>query len=230
MRIPPAVFFVAILLSPSLVNAVQASASTAAPSQSTPGATAAPPAPSILLQPALDTVRQTLTGLGLEKWKRGTVRDEAAENIGDILRDLQENMPQLMKEADAAPGSISKVLPVSQHVNALYDVLLRVVDGARISAPGVQVAQLQQALLSLGNARHTLEGSLQQTAVAQEKQLGDLRNTVAAQANFKCPAPPPAPKCVAPAPRRKVVKKKPAAKSQQTAPSSTTGAPKKTGP
>jgi len=169
-------------------------------------AAAAPtaPAPSSLLQPSLDTVRQTLSGLRVERWKRGSVRDEASTDINSIAVDLQQRMPALLKDADSAPGSLSKTLPVSRHVDALYDVLLRVVEASRMAAPDEQANQLRSALENLEKARLALDDSMESIAGSQEKQLVDLRVTVQKQAAFKCPAPPPPPECPKPETKKPV--------------------------
>jgi len=222
MRISHAVFFLTILCSPSLTWAAQA------PSQTAPAQTAAPalPAPSGVLQPALDTVRQTLSALSLDKWKRGTIREEAATEIGSILQDMHENVPPLMQNADAAPGALSRMLPLSRHLDALYDVLLRVEEASRVAAPGDQVDQLQHALSSLSDARLAMDKSMQDAAVAQEKQVSDLRISLQAQAAVKCPPPPPAPVCP-PAPKRRPLKKRtPPTTTPQKSPAPTTTTPK----
>ena len=115
MRVWHAIFIVTVLCSPSLIaaqsppNAAPAQAAPAAPVQ---GARAPPPTPSGLLQPAVDTVEATLGNINLEKWKRGNIREEAGDNIGKILHDLKGDTPPLLNDADAAPGSIAKSLPV----------------------------------------------------------------------------------------------------------------------
>lgn len=228
MNIAHTVFFLSILCSSSLASGAQAPAN-AAPAPAAPPVPAAPAAPSTLLQPSLDQVKQTLGALNLDRWKRGSIREEAARDIGAILQDLQENLPPLVKDADAAPGSLSKVLPLSRHVDALYDVVLRVEEAARVTAPVEQVDQLQSSLTNLGNARLALDKQLLDTASAQEQQLAELHKTVQAQANLKCPAPV-APKpvpCVKPTPRRTVKRKpKAPAATQQKAPA-TTATPQK---
>ncbi len=219
MRISNAVFILAICSSASIAWAAQ-SPSPGVPAQALPLPRVVP---SGLLQPSLDTVQQALGALRLEKWKRGTVRDEAEQNIGGILRDVKENLPPLLRDADAAPGTLSKVLPVSRNVNALYDVLLRVVEASRVSAPGDQATQLQQALITLGDARRALDDHLLDAATAQEKQVTELRVTVQTQAqtvaklNAK-PAPVAAP-CPAPKPVRRARRKpKPPAATPQKSP------------
>ncbi len=138
------------------------------------------------------------------------MRDEAGANVTDIEKDLQATLPPLVTEADRAPGAISKVLPVFRNVDALYDVLLRVVEASRVSAPAEQVTPLQESLISLGGARRKLAERLQEGAIAQEKQINDLRSTVQAQAAAaQAVPPPPTPTCAPPATAaRKTQKKK----------------------
>jgi len=180
--------------------------------------------PSTLLQPALNALEQAAGAVKVEKWKGGSIRTEATTNISSITRDLQSTLPPLLKEADAAPGSMSSVLPVSRNVDALYDVLLRVVDGASVAAPAEQLDQLQGAMASLNKARHALDDRVQELAAAREKQVNDLQAALKAQAQAVpvCPTPPPPP----PAPAKKSAPKKrkpkpvtpPAATTTQPAP------------
>lgn len=200
-----------------------AATTNAAPVAAPTGPTPAAAAPSSLLQPSLDTVRQTLTGLRVEKWRRGSVRDEANADINSIVVDLQQRVPGLLKDADAAPETLSKTLPVSRHVDALYDVLLRVVEAARMAAPDDQANQLRNSLQNLEKARLALDDSMEQAASSQEKQLVDLRVTVQKQAAFKCPAPPPPPECPKPVVRKPVRRKPAATPAMGTAPNGSSG-------
>ncbi len=172
-------------------------------------AAAVPPATTTaaLLQPSLDGLGQTVASVRLEKWKGGSVREEAGQYIVSIQKDLQGALPALIATADAAPGSMSKAMAVSRNVNALYEVLLRVVDGSRIAGPVDQVNRLQDAMVALEKSRHALEDHLLTMASAQEKQIVDLQVALKPPPPVvaACPAPPPAPE---PAPKKKVVKKK----------------------
>jgi hypothetical protein len=197
---------------------------------------APPPSPFVtseILQPSLDTVQQTLGQVKIDKWKKGSIRDEAGSDIDQIQRDLQDNLPPMLKDADASQGSLSKVLPVSKHVDALYDVLLRVVEAARFSAPDDQATQLRQALSGLGNARLKLDDRIQERAAAQETQIHDLRGTVEKQASFKCPAPPPTPVCTTPPPkkpRKKTTSSTSTTKTQTNAPANNPSNPNNSAP
>ena len=197
-----------------------------APVQAVPAQAGSVPAQTALtpmLQPSLDTLQQTLQGLKIDKWKGGSVRAEAERNISSIMGDLQNTLPALLKTADASPGSVSQMLPVSRNVDALYDVVLRVFDGARVAAPSDQAAQIQVAMTGLESARGSLNNSLQKAANAQEKLVGDLRVTLKAQATPVCPAQPaPAPSCPV-TPAKKVVKRKP--KPAVKPPANSSGSP-----
>jgi hypothetical protein len=179
--------------------------------------------PSGLLQPALDTLEQAIGLLKVEKWKGGSVRAEAGTNVSSIMRDLQSTLPPMLKEADAAPGTMSKVLPVSRNVDALYDVVLRVVDSASVSAPGEQLAPLQDAMTGLSKARHALDDRILDMAAAREKQIGDLQVALKNQPAPVCPVappppPPPAPKKAAPKKKKPKPATPPAAGTTQPAP------------
>ncbi len=228
MSISRAIFVVTVLFPPMIVCAAQTAAGSGpvATSGTVSASTSfSPVAPSSILQRPLDEVQQTVGAVKLDKWKKGSVRDEAANNIDAIQRYMQGTLPALMKEGDAAPGTLSKVLPVSRNVDALYDVMVHIVEAARVSAPGDQVAQLQQAMADLEKARVAFGNQLQQTATVQEKQLVELRSTVQTQAaSLKAAsAQPLAPKCsVPPAPAKK---KKTPVKPTTAKPAAGTAAP-----
>ena len=219
MSITKAIFVAVVFFPPMLACAAQ-NVAAGGPVPASNGGPAGngftPVPPSDILQRSLDEVQQTVGSVKLDKWKRGNVRDEAENNIDAIQRYMQGTLPAMMKEADAAPSTLSKVLPVSRNIDALYDVLVHVVEASRVSAPGDQVGQLQQALADLEKARVTLGNQLQQTAAVQEKQIVELRTTVQTQAaSLKAAStPPPAPKC--PAPPAPAKKKKAPAKSTTT--------------
>jgi len=216
MRISHIAFILGVLCAPCAGYALQAATGGAQDSPTTaaapkPNAPAGQVTPSGLLQPALETLGQAVGSVKLEKWKGGSVRQEAGPNLASIQKDLESTLPSLMKDADAAAGTMSKVMPVSRNVDALYDVVLRVFDAARVAAPVDQVNQLQDAMAGLEKARKALDERLLDLAAAQEKQVVDLQAALKTQAT---PAPQPvaaAPVCpVVTPPKKKVAKKKPA--------------------
>jgi hypothetical protein len=199
MSIPRPLIVAALLASPAMWCTAQSTAASATNINSAnSGANYfTPTAPSDILQRSLDEVRITVSNVKLDKWKRGSVRDEAGNNIDAIQRDLQGTLPSLLKDADSAPGMLTKVLPLSRNVDALYDVMVHVVEASRVVGTSDSAGQLQQALTDLEKARVVLDSQIQQTADMQEKQVLDLRTTVQKQdASLRAAsAPPPAPKC-----------------------------------
>jgi hypothetical protein len=216
MRISETVFLATALLSTTFMCTAQTPAGTPTSPTTAAGANFKPSPPSAILQRSLDEVQQAVGAVRLDRWKRGTVRDEAGTNIDAIQRDLQGTLAALLKDADSNPGSLSKMLPLSRNVDALYDVMVRVVDGARVAGTGDQVGQLQQAVANLEKARLALDNQMQQVADMQEKQAVELHSTIQKQeALLRVAAmPPTAPKCPAPTPAKK---KKPSANTKPAA-------------
>jgi hypothetical protein len=176
------------------------------------------PAYADLLQPSLQSLHDTVMGLRFEKWKGGNVREEAGRDAGSIVTDVNQTLPGLIKDADAAPQRVGAALPLSQNVNALYAVALRVLDAARIAAPADQVSRLQDAANQLSAANKAVYERLANGAAAIETHSADLEArvktmTVAAQAAQQAKT---VPDCPAPPVKRTVRKKKPAAKSATT--------------
>ena len=168
MRFSPGILFAVVLYLPTQLAVAQAQPG------SRPGAPDANAATiSTTLSPSLDTVHKTLAGIRLDRWKKGTVRDDAGKYIDQIQHDIATNLPPLISTADGAPNSVGKALPLSKHLGALYDVLLRVEEAARVSAPDEQVTQLQGALNSLETARLALNVHMQGSADAMVKQVVD---------------------------------------------------------
>lgn len=162
-----------------------------ADAQAAPAQASAQPVqpPSSIMQPALDNLQQAIDRLEPQKWKGpGAMRDDAVANINSIRRDLGTTLPSLLNAADAEPNSITKVLPAYRNVEALYDVLLRVDQASRYTAPNDQVAALESAMSRLEASRRALAEQMQMSATTREKQVVDLQAAVKAAA-----AKPPAP-------------------------------------
>jgi hypothetical protein len=169
---------------------------------------AAPVVPvSTQLQPALSAVLRTVDSLRIDKWKRGNIRDEAAQNVSQIQRDIDVTLPPMLRDADTAPANLSKLLPISKNLSALYDVLLRVTEASRVVAPDDQVVELQHVLLTLADARLALGERMQAAAVAMEKQVTDLRTTVQTQEAKIAATPVPVAVPCKPAEPRKTTKR-----------------------
>ncbi|MGA2250603.1 hypothetical protein [Terracidiphilus sp.] len=226
-------FAFALSLAPLATGQPDAAAPASVPAPAGGPATATVPAPALasyteLLKPSLASLYATLADLKLDKWKSGNVRAEAEHDTASIVDDLNQKIPDLLKDADAAPTRTGAALPLARNFAALYDVSLRVLDAARIAAPADQAAKIQDAMNGLAAANRSLYDRLEQGSKAQEVRIGDLETKIKVQqeaAAHAVPVAPPPPACPAPAAKKPAVKRKPVAKpaTQQDSGSSGSG-------
>lgn len=180
-----------------------------------------------MLQPAVQSLHDTVMGLRFEKWKGGNVREEGGRNAESVITDVNQTLPELIKNADATPQGLGAALQLSRNVNALYDVALRLLDAARIAAPADQANKMQDAVNTLAGANKALYDHLQKTTVVQETHMVDLETRVktltATVAQAQAQPAKTVSDCPAPTVKKTVRKKKPATKSTTTQPSNGTG-------
>jgi len=167
-----------------------------------------------VLQPAVMTLQQAMDSLRVDKWKASKdVKAATADNIGSIRRDVEQTLPGLVTAADATPGSLAAMLPLTRNLGALYDVVLRVTVIAESAAPGDQADALQKSLSNLESAKRTLADRQQQMAVTEESKAGDLQKQLSARPAVAAVCPPvvaavPVKTPAASAKRKKVAPKK----------------------
>lgn len=146
-----------------------------------------------VLQPAVLSLQQAVDLLRVDKWKTSReVKAATTDNIGSIRKDVEGTLPGLVTAADAAPGSLTAMLPLSRNVGALYDVVLRVTVIAESGAPGDQAQALEKALNGLESARRSLADHLQQMAASDEARAGDLQKQLNARTTVAAVCPPAA--------------------------------------
>lgn len=214
MTLRVSLWFVA-LCAPYLVMTAAAQpaapASGSAPTPAMAGRTGA------MLQPSIQLVREALGAVNVDKWKASSaIKSEADGNLNSVKHDIDQTLPGLVVAADAAPESLAKALPVFRNVDALYDVMLRLVAAGRMAAPKDQVGALDDALASIAKARSALGDQLQASAESQEQRMMRLQQA----ANRPAP-PPPAPVQCTPAPTPTTKKKRSTAKSSKPATAAT---------
>jgi hypothetical protein len=141
------------------------------------------------LRPALGTVKTTVAGLNVARWKvPGQTRTNVEADLGSIQRDLNETLPNLLSQAESAPpGSLLPAFAVFRNLDALYDVLLRITETAAFGNSSADAASLEEARAGLEDARAKLGTWLMQSIGAQDAEMVRLKT-----------APPPPPAAVAP--------------------------------
>jgi hypothetical protein len=183
-----------------------------------PAADAGASKPSALVTSALDVVAKAGSDVDLNKWKTSNqIRTEVDANLVSMQKDLQNTLPPLIATSDAAPASASAALPILLNLDALYSVLLRVTISSRAGAPKDQNTELEQAAVTLDNARRDLGDRITATVAANEKKVSTLQATIqqqaaALQAAQAAPPPPPTPA------KTPAKKKKPVAKPATSTP------------
>lgn len=185
-----------LLVSSSLVLQAQGASSPQAQGVSIPAPNAsqtAPIAPTEALRPVLGRINETAAGLSVSRWKApGSVRSVAQRDLDSIQRDIGSTLPPLMNAASSAPTSVPAAFAVYRNISALYDVMLRVAETATLAGPQSDSENLQSTLTSLEAARRDLGDAILQLAQNREREVLDLRATVA-QAEAAAAAKPVAP-------------------------------------
>ncbi|GGA76093.1 hypothetical protein GCM10011507_29360 [Edaphobacter acidisoli] len=183
-------FFVLPLMLVAASCAAQSAQTAASPAPAAPQTTTA----SAIMQQPLSDVGNALDGLRPEKWKlTGAMKQETASNVSSIQHDLTNTLPPLLATADRTPDSVVAVLPAYRNIEALYDVLLRVTEIGRMSAPADQGAALNRALTSLENGRRALGERMQTAAAAREQRVHVLEANARAAAAAPKPVAVPCP-------------------------------------
>jgi hypothetical protein len=152
------------------------------PAQSAPPAQQGAPASTVasMLQPAALETGRALSALNIRHWKTsGDVRDAMLGNATSIQNDLDGTLPDLVRKADAAPGSVPEAFAVYRNLDALYDVLLRVTENAVMAAPHEEASGLQSALDSLKQVRSNLGDLIVNQSKGQQAQIVQLKTTIA---------------------------------------------------
>jgi hypothetical protein len=169
-----------------------------------------------LVGPALNVVAKAGSAVDLNKWKgSNAMREEVDGNLVSVQKDIQTTLPALLSTADAAPDSAAASLPVLLNLDALYSVVLRITIASRAGAPRDQNTQLEQAAITLDNARRDLGDFITATVTANEKKVATLQATVQQQAAAlkaaQAPPPPPPPPPAKVTPKKRKPAPKPAA-------------------
>lgn len=165
----------------------------------------------------------------IEHWKTdNTSKKQALANVDSIQRNLQGALPEIISQLRAAPEDVPATFKLYRNLDALYDVLGSVVEGAGAFGSKDDLQSLSNDLNSFEGTRKQIAERIESLSSAKESEIVRLRKDLKT-AQAALPATPPAKIVVddnAP-PKKPVVKKKPVAKPGTTTPaaSSTTAKP-----
>lgn len=166
----------------------------------------------------LDTTSKKTQGdlvkLRIEHWKAdNSYKKQMLGNVDSIQRNLQGALPEIMGQLRSAPEDLSVTFKLYRNLDALYDVLGVVVEGAGAFGSKDDMQMLSNDMSSFEGTRKQLAERLESLSTTKEAELTRLRTelkTLQAQVQ----AEPPKKIVVddtAP-PKKPAAKKKPATK------------------
>jgi uncharacterized small protein (DUF1192 family) len=170
------------------------------------------------LESTSKTTQADLVKLRIERWKADNAsKKQSLSNVDSIQRNLQGGLPAILAQLRAAPEDLSSTFRLYRNLDALYDVLGSVVEGAGAFGSKDDLQALSNDLNAFETIRKQLAERIESLSSAKESEIARLRTDLkAAQAV----ASPPAKTVVDDTEpvKKPVVKKKAAAKPGTTAP------------
>jgi hypothetical protein len=169
------------------------------------------------LEDASKKTQGDLQKLRIEKWKTdGSYKKQALGNVDSIQRNLEGALPEIVGQLRSTPESLPATFKLYRNLDALYDVLGSVTEGAGAFGSRDDLQALSNDLSSFENTRKELAERLDNLSTAKEAEITRLRTDLT-KAQAMIPAEPPKKTIVddteppkKPATRKKSTTKKPA--------------------
>ncbi len=170
------------------------------------------------LEATAKNTQADLSKLRIERWKTdGATKKQALSNVDSIQRNLQGALPEIIGQLRTTPENVPATFKLYRNLDALYDVLGSVVEGAGAFGSKDDLQSLSNDLNTFEGTRRQLGERIDNLATAKEVEIARLRTDLKT-AQAQIPAAPPTKTVVddtEPA-KKPVAKKKPAAKKPAT--------------
>jgi hypothetical protein len=141
-----------------------------------------------------DTSKKTqgdLQKLRIEKWKTdGSYKKQALGNMESIQRNLEGALPEIIGQLRSTPESLPATFKLYRNLDALYDVLGSVTEGAGAFGSKDDLQSLSTDLSTFENTRKELADRLVNLSTAKEAEINRLRTDLT-KAQAMIPAEPP---------------------------------------
>jgi len=176
------------------------------------------------LEATSKTTQADLTKLRIERWK--TDSSSKKQTLGDvesIQRNLQNALPEMIGQLRNAPEDMPATFKLYRNLDALYDVMVGVVESAGAFGPKDDFQALSNDLNGFEGTRKQMAERMSNLATSKEQEIVRLRADLKT-AQAAIPAAPPKKIVVddtEPA-KKPAVKKKPVVKKPATAPAPAT--------
>lgn len=143
------------------------------------------------LEDASKKTQSDLQKLRIEKWKTdGSYKKQALGNVDSIQRNLGGALPEIIGQLRSTPESLPATFKLYRNLDALYDVLGSVTEGAGAFGSKDDLQSLSSDLSSFENTRKQLAERLDNLSTAKEAEITRLRTDLT-KAQAMIPAEPP---------------------------------------
>lgn len=170
------------------------------------------------LEASSKNTQADLVKLRIEHWKTDNAyKRQALGNVDSIQRNLQGALPEMIAQLRAAPEDLPATFKLYRNLDALYDVMGSVVEGAGAFGSKDDLQTLSNDLSGFESTRKQLAQRMETLSVSKEAEIVRLREDLKT-ARVAVPVAPPAKIVVDDnqPPKKPAVKKKPAAKPGTT--------------
>lgn len=128
----------------------------------------------------LDTISKStqtdLSKLRIEKWKAdGNYKRQALGNVDSIQRNLQGALPEIIGQLRNAPEDLPTTFKLYRNLDALYDVLGSVAEGAGAFGSRDDLQSLSTDLNQFEDSRKQLAQRIENLSSSKEAELTRLR-------------------------------------------------------
>ena len=117
-----------------------------------------------------------LVKLRIEKWKTdGASKKQALGNVDSIQRNLQAAMPGMISTLRSAPEDLPATFKLYRNLDALYDVMGNVVEGAGAFGSKDDMQSLSNDLNAFEGTRRQLAERIESLSAQKETEITRLR-------------------------------------------------------
>jgi hypothetical protein len=132
-----------------------------------------------------------LVRLRIERWKAdNSYKKQELSNVDSIQRNLQDALPDMIGQLRKAPEDLPATFKLYRNLDALYDVLGSVAEGAGAFGPKDDLQALSNDLSAFEGTRKQLAERIENLSAAKEAEIARLRTDLKT-AQAMIPAEPP---------------------------------------
>lgn len=143
------------------------------------------------LETASKNTQDDLVKLRIERWKAdGSYKKQQLGNVDSIQRNLQGALPEIISKLRTAPEDLPTTFKLYRNLDALYDVLGSIAEGAGAFGSKDDLQSISNDLTGFENTRRQLAERIDNLSSAKEQEIARLRTDLkAAQATIAAEPP-----------------------------------------